>query len=264
MAEYEIQAVRYAHLAKRTGADNYIIPGDDHATAMPLDYFVWVVKGGGRTFIVDTGFAEDMAAKRKRTITRPVAEGLKCIGVDPNTVGDVIITHMHYDHAGNHNLFPNAKYHIQDKEMQFCTGRCMSHAHVRHAFEAEDVAAMVRRLFQDRVQFHDGDSEITDGLSVHWVGGHTGGIQIVRVRTKRGWVVLASDASHYYGNFEQRRPFPIVHNVGDMLEGYDKMRKLSSSLQHIVPGHDPLVLQRYAPEPNGPADIVRLDIDPKG
>jgi glyoxylase-like metal-dependent hydrolase (beta-lactamase superfamily II) len=76
------------------------------------------------------------------------------------------------------------------------------------------------------------------------------------VKTKRGWVVLASDASHFYANFEQQRPFPVVSDVKDMMAGYDRMKSLASSIDHIVPGHDPLVLQRY---PLVADTIVRLD-----
>ena len=176
---------------------------------------------------------------------------------------DVILTHMHWDHAGNHDLLPNATYHVQDREMEYCTGRCMCHGILRHPFEVDDVTAMVRKVFQGRVKFHNGASEIADGVSVHLVGGHSRGLQFVRVRTKRGWVVVASDATHYYGNFEDGRPFPVVYDVGETLEGYNEMRKLASSISHIVPGHDPLVLQRYPSQPGGPADIVRLDIEPK-
>ena len=43
--------------------------------------------------------------------------GLKRIGIRPESVDDVILTHMHYDHAGNRALFPKARYHVQDKEM---------------------------------------------------------------------------------------------------------------------------------------------------
>ena len=259
MAEYEIRAIRYGRMPLRP-ASQIFLDSDEHDGPMPLDFFVWVVEGGGRTFVVDTGFDEAMGEKRKRQIVRPVGEGLRAAGVDPANVEDVIITHMHYDHSGNHQLFPRARYHLQDREMQFCTGRCMGHAPLRHAFDADDVAAMVRRVFEGRVCFHDGASEIAEDLSVHWVGGHTGGLQIVRVRTRRGWVVLASDASHYYANFGDRRPFPVVYDVGDMLEGYATMRRLASSEQHIVPGHDPLVLERYPGA--GPEDIVRLDAAP--
>jgi glyoxylase-like metal-dependent hydrolase (beta-lactamase superfamily II) len=114
------------------------------------------------------------------------------------------------------------------------------------------------------VRFHDGDAEIAPGITVHLVGGHTMGLQFVRVRTRRGWVVLASDASHFYANMEQGRPFPVVYNVADMLAGHDRLRELASSSAHIIPGHDPLVLTRYpAAAPGLEGAVVRLDIDPR-
>lgn len=257
---YQIYAVRYGHF-DRTAAANFI-GGDEHDGPMPLDYFVWAIVGTDRTFILDTGFDAASAAKRNRMLLRPVGEGLKVIGVDPDTVSDVIISHMHFDHAGNTDLFPAARYHLQDSEMAFCTGRCMCHPFLRHAFDPDDVTAMVRRVFDGRVRFHDGDSEIAPGLTVHRVGGHTGGLQVTRVKTQRGWVVLGSDAAHFYANFEQYRPFPIVQNVVEMLEGYDRMRALASSGDHIIPGHDPVVLARYPAFHAGVDGIVRLDLDP--
>ena len=146
--------------------------------------------------------------------------------------------------------------------MEFCTGRCMCQEYTRHAYEPGDVGAMVERVFADRVCFHDGDSELAPGISVHHVGGHTRGLQITRVRTRRGWVVLGSDASHFYANFEQIRPFPVVENVADMIAGYDRMHELASSPAHIIPGHDPLVLSRYPAFKEGLDGVVRLDADP--
>ncbi len=182
------------------------------------------------------------------------------IGVAAQSVEDVIITHMHYDHAGNLPLFPKARFHIQDREMAFCTGRCMGHETFSYAFEADDVKSMIDRVFERRVQFHDGDKTIAPGLSVHWVGGHTAGLQIVRVKTARGWLVLASDASHYYANMEQERPYPLVFNVNDMVEGYAKARQLAASAADVIPGHDPQVLERYPAHAPGTENwIVRLD-----
>ncbi len=256
---YEIRAIKYAHL-DRNASENFIIP-DEHNGPMPLDYFVWVISNEARTYILDTGFTEVMGKKRRRTVTRPVGEGLRQIGINPDDITDVIISHMHYDHSGNPNLFPNARYHMQDREMAFCTGRCMCHDYLRHAFEAEDVSAMIGRLFEGRVVFHDGDSEIAPGITVHLIGGHTQGLQIVRVKTRRGWVVLGSDASHFYANFEQYRPFPVVADLQEMLEGYDTMRRLATSIDHIIPGHDPLVLDRYPLAGPNVKEIVRLDLD---
>jgi glyoxylase-like metal-dependent hydrolase (beta-lactamase superfamily II) len=263
MSSYEIHAIRYASNTERRRSENFI-GGDPHDGPMPMDYFVWVLRGEAGTFVFDTGFDAAMAAKRQRRITRPVAEGLKAIGVEPGTVKDVILSHMHYDHAGNHDLFPQARYHLQDEEMRYCTGRCMCHGHLRHPFELADVTAMVGRVFAGRACFHEGTAEIAPGLSLHLVGGHSRGLQCVRVRTGRGWVVLASDASHYYENVEQDRPFAVAENVTSMLEAFATMRRLAESPAHIVPGHDPQVLQRYPAAKPGLEGVVRLDLPPVG
>lgn len=259
-SNFEITAIRYAH-HDRNSPINFI-GGDEHDVPMPLDYFVWAIKGPTKTYLLDTGFDQEQATQRCRTITRPVEDGLAAIGLKPADISDVIVSHMHYDHAGNRDMFPHARYHIQDAELEFCTGRCMCHAYSNHAFQVDDVKAMIDRVYSGRVAFHDGDSEIEPGLSVHKIGGHTRGLQVVRVKTRRGWVVLGSDASHFYANFQDYRPFPVVDNVNEMLAGYDRMRALSSSIRHIVPGHDPLMVDYYPDAKSGVEGIVRLDLDP--
>ncbi len=258
---YEIYAIRYAEMANRRAHDNFIFP-DDHDALMPIDYFVWIAVGGGRTFVIDTGFDAAMAKQRGRTLVRSPAEGLRAVGFDPATIEDVIITHLHYDHAGGLGFFPKARFHLQDREMMFATGRHMCHGVMRHAFEADHVVEMVRAVYAERVAFHDGQSTLAPGLSLHHIGGHTMGLQAVRLWTRRGWVVLASDASHFYGNIEKASPFPLVFNVGEMLEGYGTLRRLAASPAHIVPGHDPQVMARYPAVKGRDGIAVRLDLDP--
>ena len=258
---YEIYAIKYAYLMRRS-ADNFI-GGDPHDTEMPLNYYVWVVSNSVRTVVVDCGFTEAMARKRGRQIIRPVAAGLGALGIAPDQVENVIITHLHYDHAGNLPLFSNACFHLQDQELQFATGRCMCHGLMRHGYEVEDVVQMVRYVFDQRVRFHAGAQAIAPGIEVHHIGGHTQGLQAVRVKTQRGWVVLASDASHFYAHMEQGRAFPVLHNLAALLEGYDTLRALASSPQHVIPGHDPLVMARYPIARAGLEDwVVRLDVEP--
>jgi glyoxylase-like metal-dependent hydrolase (beta-lactamase superfamily II) len=258
MSIYEVYAIKYAHHA-RSAKENFL-GGDPHDGPMPMDYFVWLIRGQGREIVVDTGFNAAVAAKRGRRVTLPVEEGLLRMQVAAAAVKDVVITHLHYDHVGNFELFAQATFHLQDREMQYATGRCMAVEAMRHAYELEDVAGMVRRVYAGRVRFHDGDGELAPGVTLHHVGGHTLGLQIVRVATRRGWVVLASDASHYYANMEQKRPFPIVYNVGDMVEGWRRAQALAESPAHVIPGHDPLVMERY-PAPSAPLQgtVVRLD-----
>jgi glyoxylase-like metal-dependent hydrolase (beta-lactamase superfamily II) len=256
---WEIYAIRYAH-HERMARENFLA-GDPHdSSPMPLDYFVWALVSPTRQIVVDTGFDEPMAHQRGRQHLKPPEAGLKALGVDPSTVKDVLITHMHYDHCGNHDLFPAARYHVQDREMNFATGRYMTHPVMRIPFEADDVVAMVRRVYSGRVVFHDGDDEIAPGVSVHHVGGHTMGMQVVRVTTRRGFVVLASDSSHLYANIERGQPYPIAWNLGEVVDGYRRVYALATSKEHVIPGHDPLVMERYpAPSPDLRGWIVRLD-----
>ncbi len=256
--QYELYAIKYAHHARR--ASENFIGGDPHDGPMPLDYFVWLIRGDGREIVVDTGFSAAVAAKRGRDHLRCPTAGLGLLGVDSKQVKDVVITHLHYDHVGNFDLFPAATLHLQDLEMRYATGRHMSEAQFGGAYDVEDVVGMVRRAYAGRVRFHDGDAELHPGVSLHLIGGHTLGLQVVRVRTRRGWVVLASDASHFYANMEQERPFPIVWSVADMVAGYRRLSALADSAAHIIPGHDPLVMERYpAASQDTQGVIARLD-----
>jgi len=259
---YEVYAVRYAH-HDRQSPENFLF-GDPHDILQPLAYFVWAIKGSRGTFIVDTGFDQAMAVKRGRTIVQPVQEGLATIGIDAASVEQIIVTHLHYDHCGNHDLFPRARYHLQDDEMAYATGRCMCHGLLRIPFEADDVVAMVRKVFADRVTFHDGVWEMAPGITVHRLGGHSKGLQCVRVRTRRGHVVLAADASHLYAHLNEGRVFPVTYNVGDVLEGYQTIKRLAESPDHIIPGHDPEVVKRYPAARAGLEGMaVRLDVPPE-
>jgi glyoxylase-like metal-dependent hydrolase (beta-lactamase superfamily II) len=259
---YEVYAIKYA--MRNAQRSDHFIGGDPHDAPMPMDYFVWLIRNAARTIVVDTGFTREVAAARERTFLRTPAAGLALFDVDAAKVKDVVITHMHYDHVGTFHDFPQAQFHLQDEEMNFATGRYMCHTRFSHSMEVEDVVGMVRLVFGSRVNFYRGDAELAPGVSLHHVGGHTPGLQCVRVMTQRGWLVLASDTSHYYEHFETDRCFPTVFNVGDTLEGYGILRRLAASDKHIIPGHDPLVMQRYpAPSPALAGIAVRLDVEPR-
>lgn len=252
---YEVYALRYATVA-RTPQENFI-GSDPHEGTTRMDYFVWVIHHAGEWIVVDTGFTQEAAQRRRREFLRCPTDALRRLGVDPPAVRDVVITHLHYDHAGNLDKFPQARFHIQEAEVAFATGACMCEPFLRHAFDVEDVVQLVRQVYAGRVTFHRGEAQLRPGLTLHRVGGHTDGLQVVRVHTARGWVVLASDATHYAANFKRRSPFPIVYHVGDMLQGYDRLRTLAESDAHIVPGHDPEVLLQY-PAHEGNTEIVAL------
>ncbi len=260
LPQYEVYALRFATMQRRTG-ENFIFR-DEHDGVVDMDFFIWLVRHGKTTILVDTGFGERSAQNRKRPLDICPIEALRHLDVQPEDVHDVVLTHLHWDHAGNLDKLPNATFHIQDDEASYATGRCMCEPSLRRAFAVEDVCDFVRRVYDERVCFHDGDDILAPGVELIRVGGHTKGLQAVRVHTARGWVVLASDAAHYYANLTRRIPFPVVVDVAGMLEGHKRLVKAASSPDHFIPGHDPLVLKRYPLVDDVPVAIARLHCEP--
>lgn len=256
MSDWEVHAVKYADRNARTRADSFIFD-DNHDAPHAMDYFMWVLRRGDEVILVDTGYDDAEAANRDRPIRMSPHEALAPLGLKAKDITTVIVTHLHYDHAGGLHLFPNATLHMQAAEMAFATGPCMCHDTLRMPFTADHVCEAVKRLYAGKLTFHDGEAEVAEGVTVHCIGGHSRGLQCVRVRTSTGWLVLASDAAHFYENFEARKPFPIVVDLQNMLDGFDTLQRLASSPDLIIPGHDPLVRSYF---PAGVADhITRLD-----
>jgi glyoxylase-like metal-dependent hydrolase (beta-lactamase superfamily II) len=254
-----IDAIKYAR-HERSAVHNFYKPVDDHDLPMPLDYFVWAIhRPNGPPVIVDTGFGEQAAVARGRTITRPVLEGLRDAGIDHLSVEDVILTHLHYDHAGSLGTFPNARFHVQDAEMGFATGRQMCEREVRAPFDGEPVAQLVRKVYSDHVVFHDGDADFGAGIALRFLPGHTPGLQAVVCETARGGVVLASDAAHLYANIVRKNAFPIFVDGAAYTAAQERLMTLAGgSLDRVIPGHDPLVLTAFPSED----DIARVDLEP--
>lgn len=262
VSEYEVLALRYARAPERRVHENFI-RRDMHDGPMPLDFFVWIVRNAERTVLVDTGFGARTAAGRNRPLDIDPVDALERIGIPAAEVQQIVLTHLHYDHAGNIDRFPNATLHVQDTEVAYATGRCMCHRVMRFPFEVEDVVAFVRSTYAGRAVFHDGDAEIFPGISVHLLPGHSKGLQAVRVQTARGPILLASDVSHYYANYRNDLPFSLTIDVGQSLDSYRRMRTLVPGDSHIIPGHDPLVSELYPCESVNGVELVKLHLPPQ-
>lgn len=260
---WEAYAIRYArHERSARECHAYAVP-DPHE-AMPLDFYIWLLRApDGREILVDTGYDPETAERRGRPLARRVDAALAAIGSDAARIQDVVISHLHWDHVGSLAQLPAARFHIQERELHFATGRHMCSRAIRMPFECEHVVAMIRALYADRVAVHTGEAEIAPGVTLHRVGGHSDGLQVVRVMTARGPVVIASDAMHFYANAERENPFPIIFDLGEMVAGWRITRALAGGVESaVIPGHDPIVLKRFPNLPGHEGEVAMLHLPP--
>lgn len=258
LPHHELFALRYATV-ERKASDTFLV-WREADRPMRLDFFFWAITDGTRTIVVDTGFSAYSAEKRRRPPLHAPADLLRRIGIAPESVDDVILTHLHFDHAGNTDAFPRATFHLQAREMASATGSHMTHHLLREHYEVEDVLAVLRLVHAGRVRFHDGVGEVAPGVRVHLADGHTAGLQAVEVSTARGPMVIASDAIHYYANIERENPFPAVMDVAAELNSYRRLKALAGAPERLVPSHDPQVLARFTLHPEGEGNVACLHL----
>jgi glyoxylase-like metal-dependent hydrolase (beta-lactamase superfamily II) len=244
LTDWKVLAIHYGTAVRPVG-ELGLEAGDPHDAPGRIEYFVWLIRHGERLILVDTGFSPQEAERRGRTMLIHPVEALRQLGISASSITDVVITHLHYDHAGNLADFPEALFHLQDREMAYGTGRCMCHDRLRRPFAVDAVVDAVRLTFSGRVCFHDGNGEIMEGLTIHLVGGHSRGLQVVRLDDGNDVVVIASDALHFQRYLEHDDVFPLFADYADVLEGYRTLRELSGPSGVLVPGHDPAVLTSF-------------------
>jgi glyoxylase-like metal-dependent hydrolase (beta-lactamase superfamily II) len=260
---YKVYAIRYAERDGGSRNEDFY-RGDPHDGPHKITYYVWAIVGDdGSSYVVDAGFKPETSQRRpgSRTLLCDPIEILAALGVTASKQSDVLLTHLHYDHVGYYDAFPQARFWLQDSEMAFWTGRYASRAGFRFLIEPDDILGLVALNFEGRLRFADGDTAVDRGISLHAVGGHSAGLQIVRIDTGRGPIVLASDAMHVYENLEADRPFSLIHSLADMYGAFDRIRELGGPEATIVPGHDPLVFERY-PAVSPDLDGYAVEITP--
>ena len=247
-ARYEVVAVRYATRPTLKSElyyryETYKEPDADSV----MDYFYWVLRGRGETILVDTGFDPvGGGARRGRTCLRTPVDALRDLGIEPDAVSTIIVSHFHYDHIGNIQEFPQAKLIVPQKEMDFWTGPLAARYHFASHFEPDEVARIVEANRSGRVRITDGTEEILDGITAISVGGHSPGQQVTVVATAAGDVVLASDAVHYYEEFALERPFAVMADLAQMYQAYDLLKELGATPGAVVvPGHYADVVNRF-------------------
>lgn len=226
-----------------------------------MDYFFWIFRNDEQTIVIDTGFSPEAALARKRQPVVSPADALARLGIDPAEVKLLVLTHAHYDHAGNLGLYPNAEIVMSRREFEFWETDMGKRPQYCHHIDPLDIQRIQALAQAGRITLLDGPvNTLIPGIELHEIGGHTPGQLAVIIEMPEGPVILASDAIHYYDELELDRPFAVLDSLADMYQGYAQIREwLLRPGAVVIPGHDPAVMNRFAPvDPATPSFAVRI------
>lgn len=243
---YEVIAVRYGTRQTRRSAVylNYHLY-DEPDGPIGMDYYFWVIRNDRRTIVVDTGYGELGSTRRDRTFLIHPEHALRELGVVPNEC-TVVLTHAHYDHAGNLGLFPDTPVYLARSEFEFWTGAYGTRLQYHHSVENADIDRLRRIHHEERLNLVEQSHDIAPGVRLIELGGHSPGQAVLTVDTADGAVLLASDATHYYEELERDMPFFVVDDLKAMYAGFDALKAMTAELDAVlVPGHDPDVAHRH-------------------
>jgi glyoxylase-like metal-dependent hydrolase (beta-lactamase superfamily II) len=251
-----VDAIRYGTLAEF--AVRGLVQGADPSRKMDIAMVVWLVRGGGHNVLVDSGFYRPQFFQHWNVKNfRKPSEAIGAAGLKPEDITDVIITHLHWDHADGADLFPKARIWVQRDEYNYYTGEAWHGPRTHGGIEPDDVLSFVKMNIDGRVGFVEGDAkEILPGITCYTGGKHTYASQYVGVRTAKGAVILASDNVYLYENLEKHLPISQSLDQESNLRAQDRMRTLAAEERLIVPGHDPAQFSRFH---GSAADVVRIE-----
>lgn len=254
--EYEIYAIHYATIPDFRVAQ--LVKGADPARKQDIAMMVWLVRGSGRNILVDSGFHQEKFFKDwKITDFVKPSDALQPLGLKPEDVTDVIVTHMHWDHADGIDLFPKARIWVQKEEYTYYTGEAWQHKGTHSGIDQDDVLTLVKLNLEGRVGLVNVDAqEIAPGITCYTGGKHTYQSQYVGVSSREGIVIVASDNMYLYENLDKHVPIAASLDLESNLRAQDRMRQLASNPRLIIPGHDPLVFTRF---PKAAGQAVRIE-----
>jgi glyoxylase-like metal-dependent hydrolase (beta-lactamase superfamily II) len=255
---YQVVIVRYG-TRTATRREVYLNYGvyDEPDAPIGMDYFFWVIRNGQHTLVLDTGFSRAGGEKRQRTMLIEPTSALRLLGIGPEELSTVLISHAHYDHIGNLAAFVSSDLVIAEGELAFWQSEYATRAQFRHSADDAGMAALATAESEGRVRTFTGAISLLPGIEMVEVGGHTPGQSVVVVDTSEGRVVLASDATHYYEELDRDMPFAFVADLVQTYAGLDRLRDImgEDGASHLVTGHDPSTFQRFRSLADIPADL---------
>lgn len=250
---WTLDAIRYATVPAFPVHE--LVQGADTTRTVDIAMMVWLLRSPGRRVLVDAGFYRQkfLDSWKPADFARP-SEAVARAGVPADSITDIIISHIHWDHMDGIDLFPNARIWIQRDEYGYYVREDGTPAHA--AIDSLDAAMIAGLMKAGRVTLVDGDAkEILPGLTVYTGGKHTFASQYVGVRMAKGTAVVASDNVYLYENLDKHLPIAQTLDATSNLAAQERMKKIATSPRLIVPGHDPAVFQRFKGSTPG---VVRI------
>jgi glyoxylase-like metal-dependent hydrolase (beta-lactamase superfamily II) len=256
---YEVYAVRFATITGFPVAE--LVAGADPARRIDIAMTVWVLKRpGGRALLVDSGFHRERWLRDPEFTVKDYikpSEAIAALGINPADVTDILLSHMHWDHAGGIDLFPSARVWIQKDEYDHYVGEAWGSPKTHGGIDGDDVLELVRRNIMGKVTLVRGDDTASlPGIAFGVGGKHTFQSQFITVATRAGTVVLASDNMYLYENLDAHKPIAQTFDAASNLRAQDRMRSLATQPRLLIPGHDPAVFTRFTKVSDR---IVRID-----
>ena len=244
--EYSIYAIRYADSPGDSLAD--LVMGAPKNEKIDTIFAVWLIRGGGRSILFDSGFHRERWFKQWpiKNFLRP-DEAVKLAGVQPDEITDVVVSHAHWDHLGGIDLFPKATVWIQEEEFRYYTGEAWQPGGDHGGIDSDDIQYLVRLNTEGRLRLVKGDDvELFPGIRVFTGGRHTFAAQYLFIEGSPRFV-LASDNAYLYRNLETHTASATFteEDWPANVKNQERMVRLAGSVDRVIPGHDALQFQKY-------------------
>ncbi|WP_144475772.1 N-acyl homoserine lactonase family protein [Cytobacillus oceanisediminis] len=267
--DYSVKLLEYG------GIEGYpksgLVYGAHNQGTTYLPFFYNLIQNKDHNILFDIGYRNDSADGQKdwsklfggSDIEAP-AEVLKKVNLTPNEIDTIILSHLHFDHAGNIDQFPKAHFYVQKEELDGWVSSLSLPDKVREwvwlATDIDHINDLMEVAAENRLTLIEEDNfEVAEGVKVHKAKGHTFGTQAVSVETKKGTYALAQDVVYTYENATDYKPLGLgLDNLEQVMSIHKVNELVGGNVDSIIPGHDIAVFDQYPTEQVGKNRVVTI------